>query len=351
MSDQSPRFTLEVEKNMAMELIYAAYSTATLESLSITPPYDSCGKYTQAWLQNIDETISPFERHDLQLVFSTAATGVFLFYLVISGNLTDTEGLIRVLHELSEEDFIKGFRNVIRVDDTVEDWINTAEVIKAFEKDWMELRLDFDKEAAALVALLKTPSYFKVRLEEVLGWFSERYILPFSEGIGQRVDDHIAAYRQVMAEDPGYVVDRLTNGNAEVVAQQNHRIILYPVALNTRDISIFMPGLVYMVYGVDHARKLLDSSIEERTDELVKAISDPKRMQILRLLKGRAWYSREIAGELGLTPATVSYHIDLLFQAGLIKFDKPEGRRFYYNLNEKGMAELIDCLKEEFVDR
>ncbi|MDA3834101.1 MAG: helix-turn-helix domain-containing protein, partial [Spirochaetales bacterium] len=77
----------------------------------------------------------------------------------------------------------------------------------------------------------------------------------------------------------------------------------------------------------------------------------PKRLLILRLLRKRTWYSRELADELKLTAATVSYHMDILFKAELIKFERPGGRRFYYSLNSKGIKKLISCLEQEFLSQ
>ena len=46
-------------------------------------------------------------------------------------------------------------------------------------------------------------------------------------------------------------------------------------------------------------------------------MSDPTRMEILLLLKQRPCYNRELAQALGLTPATIMHHTDILLQNGL----------------------------------
>jgi DNA-binding transcriptional ArsR family regulator len=78
--------------------------------------------------------------------------------------------------------------------------------------------------------------------------------------------------------------------------------------------------------------------------------NDPRRLAILRLLKRRSWFSKELADELKLTPATVSYHMDMLFKAELIRIEHTGGRRYYYTLNAKGMKKLIEGLRQEFLE-
>ena len=61
-----------------------------------------------------------------------------------------------------------------------------------------------------------------------------------------------------------------------------------------------------------------------RDPEAAKLISDPMRRAILNLLRQRALTEAELAGSLGLTDATVNYHLQLLRKAGFITVAKRE---------------------------
>jgi len=64
---------------------------------------------------------------------------------------------------------------------------------------------------------------------------------------------------------------------------------------------------------------------------VTKALSDPSRVRALVALEGRELCLCQIIDLLELAPSTVSKHIDLLQQAGLVRRRK-EGRWHFYRL-------------------
>ncbi len=94
-------------------------------------------------------------------------------------------------------------------------------------------------------------------------------------------------------------------------------------------------------------------SRREETEKQLRAIADPTRLNIIRLLSLRRHYVQEMADELGLTPATLSHHLKALMQTLLVTAGV-EGRRSYYSLSRdtlKGLAEdlgrMADMMPEE----
>lgn len=86
----------------------------------------------------------------------------------------------------------------------------------------------------------------------------------------------------------------------------------------------------------------------------LKALSDSTRVKILRLLKERNMYLKELADRVQLTPATVSHHIDVLMQSELVSITLGEenARKVFYQLNSSRLRsighKIIDmALKEE----
>jgi DNA-binding transcriptional ArsR family regulator len=73
---------------------------------------------------------------------------------------------------------------------------------------------------------------------------------------------------------------------------------------------------------------------------LFKALNDPTRRDILALLKKRDMTAGEIADEFSFSKPTISHHLDLLRQAGLVESVK-EGQFIYYSLNTTVMDEII----------
>ncbi len=80
-----------------------------------------------------------------------------------------------------------------------------------------------------------------------------------------------------------------------------------------------------------------------------KALSDLTRREILNLLKEGPLTAGEIAGHFKISGATVSHHLSILKEAGLILDDR-QGKYIYYELNMSVVDELlgwISALKGE----
>ncbi|MCI1283834.1 autorepressor SdpR family transcription factor [Lacticaseibacillus songhuajiangensis] len=75
-------------------------------------------------------------------------------------------------------------------------------------------------------------------------------------------------------------------------------------------------------------------------NKTLKAIADPVRRQILDMLKQGDHSAGEIAAQFELTQATVSYHLKLLREAGLITVRK-EQNFIYYGLNTSVFEEVL----------
>ena len=71
----------------------------------------------------------------------------------------------------------------------------------------------------------------------------------------------------------------------------------------------------------------------------LKALGDPTRFSIINLLRKRPYYLQELAEELHLSPATLSYHINQLQMDGFLSYST-QGRRSYYSLRKQGFEDL-----------
>ena len=73
---------------------------------------------------------------------------------------------------------------------------------------------------------------------------------------------------------------------------------------------------------------------------LFKALNDPTRREILELLKEKDLTAGEIADQFNISKPSISHHLDLLRQAGLVVSVK-EGQFIYYSLNTTVMDEML----------
>lgn len=71
-----------------------------------------------------------------------------------------------------------------------------------------------------------------------------------------------------------------------------------------------------------------------------KALADPTRRRILELLRGGEKSAGELAAQFDLTAATLSHHLAVLRDAGLVS-DEKRGKFIYYALDTSVMEDLL----------
>lgn len=76
---------------------------------------------------------------------------------------------------------------------------------------------------------------------------------------------------------------------------------------------------------------------------LFKALNDATRREILELLKARDMTAGEIADHFSISKPSISHHLDLLRQAGLIESEK-QGQFVSYSLNTTVFDEMLKWL-------
>ena len=90
-----------------------------------------------------------------------------------------------------------------------------------------------------------------------------------------------------------------------------------------------------------------DAALMCPLDEMVPrlaALAHPARLRILRHLSGRgACCCKEVVEQLDLAQSTVSQHLKVLVDAGLVRFS-PERQRSRYTVNVEEVARLSRAL-------
>jgi DNA-binding transcriptional ArsR family regulator len=81
----------------------------------------------------------------------------------------------------------------------------------------------------------------------------------------------------------------------------------------------------------------------------LKAIAQPRRRQILNLVRGSELSSGEIAAHFDVTQPAISQHLNVLKEAGLVS-ERRNGTRRLYTARPEGLEELKAFL-EEFWDK
>lgn len=73
---------------------------------------------------------------------------------------------------------------------------------------------------------------------------------------------------------------------------------------------------------------------------LFKALNDPTRREILQLLKQSDLTAGEIADHFSISRPSISHHLEILKQAGLVSSRK-DGQYRYYSINTSLVEDLL----------
>lgn len=80
----------------------------------------------------------------------------------------------------------------------------------------------------------------------------------------------------------------------------------------------------------------------ERLIEQLKALANPKRLQMIHLLMEGVHCNCELGDALAMAPNLISHHMGILRDLGLVEMERDvvDGRWVYFSLNEAALAEL-----------
>jgi ArsR family transcriptional regulator, arsenate/arsenite/antimonite-responsive transcriptional repressor len=78
-------------------------------------------------------------------------------------------------------------------------------------------------------------------------------------------------------------------------------------------------------------------------NDIFKALNDPARREILKMLRKRDLTAGEIASRFDMSAPSVSHHLDKLKRAGLVTTVR-EGQYIRYSINTSIVEDLIDYL-------
>ncbi len=84
-----------------------------------------------------------------------------------------------------------------------------------------------------------------------------------------------------------------------------------------------------------------------RTQEVFKAISDPTRREILKLLRSGSKTAGELAGNFEITKGSLSHHFNVLKSADLVRCER-RGQTQVYSLNTSVFEDMAGLMFDLF---
>ena len=92
-----------------------------------------------------------------------------------------------------------------------------------------------------------------------------------------------------------------------------------------------------------------DTESAAGTDAVLRALADPHRRDIIRLIQSTEMPAGQIAGHFTLTQQAVSQHLSVLKKAGLLE-ERREGTRRLYRFHSDALTPVRELLEEFWPD-
>lgn len=295
------------------------------------------------WLNYIEDNISPYFRNDF-LFINVDILGLLdtMFLKTIDEAISTPEELIKIMSEMDENLLIESLYSYYDTDIPYSSDENV--ILEALSES------NNQKMARNFIHIFKNPLEFKNNVVKTLEKYYKKYYQPFQDKVYETMENIISDHNKMFSEDAVRFVNLVGWGDYSSRLKSGDDITLY--------VSYFIDyGMFYynvdskiiMCYGKTIKDKFDQAKDVENYKALFKALSDDRRIEILKLTSKRPWYNKELALHFKLTPATLSYHLNLLLDIGVLNFEPSIiNNRYYYTTNNDRLKELFDIALRDF---
>ncbi|MSU00105.1 winged helix-turn-helix domain-containing protein [Tissierella pigra] len=347
----------KIEYNKAIEFIVSILKYTNSKTRQIywnTPDLEkdiakgimdfSPNKEVKDWLKYIDDNISPFFRNDL--IFVTDETYRLLdvcLNLVMMEDIKDPLELIESLKTLDTSTMIEFSYKYYELPASLDDDIELKDTLtEAYSPEI----------ASAFMQMKIHPLEYKNKLIDVLQIFYKEFYEPFEDRVYNYMDERLIFHNDLFKKDPTDFINTIGIGDYSKAIELHKEMIIY--------MSFYMDvGVIYFTFEdilVMSCGQTVEHRFENRKKRdtykaLFKALSDDKRIEILKLTSKRPWYNKELADYFHLTTATLSYHLNLLLDLEILNFEPSIiNNRYYYTTNKDSLKKLFNMALEDLLD-
>ncbi len=289
------------------------------------------------WLDNINKKISPIFKNQFTFVVDDSLGLLNVCYSVIEINQIEHPlELIDALNSLDTDTMVEISYKFYNLDIPLDNDVLLKEALLSnYNENIANSFLDYKNN----------PNEYKENFINTLKIFYKDFFKPIENDVLIFMEDRLVIINEAFKKDPMYFINSMGKGDYTKAIDMHKNFTIY--------MSYFLDiGFMYLTHK-DSLIILCGHNFEyifnnkEREDNyinLFKALADEKRLAILKLTSERPWYNKELADYFNLTPATLSYHLSLLMNTGILSFEPSIiNNRYYYTTNKEKLKELFDA--------
>ncbi len=331
---------MKIEYNSAVDLCCAMLQFVHWDEIKGFVPGYTYSPELDAWYEEVNNGLSGVIKADLNYLIHDFIGLIFLpVDLALNENIVEPKQLIQRLESadpqlLTERLFNtyltgRGFAEVAGDDDKILSAIRLAD--GTTKKNEAEKFLDYTR----------SPDAYRSRLADTMRKFLEVAFEPFSEIVQNEIFRQIEADQMLLDSDP----DRFFSGYCRTKPEDGLETSRLLISFFDELDIIYIDNPSTIIYG--RCRFLMEDSGSIPLEQIYSLLADESRRTILQMLCRKPWFIREIADELNITSATVSYHMSKLSALDLVSYEQGERKRIYYRANRANVDKMLEMLKKD----
>ena len=340
--------------NKPFEFLYSLFAIGTEDNFykmivdyNLEPNED-----IREFINTNNNNLSQYLQKELKYFFDLSGLGYVLYKVILKNeNIKEVSELIAFVENLSKNDltllmvrsFFKKSLTLKELSELTLDKKGKHEIIDLLEKTSFQ----HEDRKKKIIDSLENPEEIKQRLLLLLRQYYEKSFKRIETKLEMSLSTEKAKYESTYNTDPkSFILKYLNINNSTEYSNISVHISFFKYVGIQHYSLEEVNSSDWFILGI-YTDVLFDS---EKNDEnlavFFKALSDANRIKIIKLLKDRPWFGLELAEKLNLTPATISYHMGFLQQAGIVTYEKSEKRSYFSLKNERVTKILQDFLKD-----
>ncbi len=333
---------MKIRYNPAVDLCCALLQYAHWDEFAVNIPGYRVSSELEKWYRTAKSNLPGLLDNDIRYLVTNFLGLLFLpVETALQNEINSPAELIKTFKELPSAGLPERLFNSYKTDidfNSVKD--EPEKIINAIQKAGGTTRAN---EPEFFLDFYHRPDVIRQRLVIIMEDFYSAAIAPYEKAVLDLMKKELSEEQLLFEQDPAAFYSEVFHINySEDDAGQEIYISYYD---ETDIIQLDNPQAI--VYG--RRRKDLVREFSLPLDQIYSLLADESRRTILRMLCRKPWFIRELADELDLTSATVSYHMSKLSNLNLVGYQRGERKRIYYSADRDEVSRMLKTVESDIL--
>jgi len=306
-------------------------------------------KYDEEIFNKLYSNLSTYVKNEFKYFFSMSNINALIFAFAVDNEAKEIDTVLKLLGEADEVTLFNYIGGVFIGEQLKGDTTAWCEV-----KDDMSKMLSFieninveDKEKKSkVIECFKNPEETKQRLHFIFKQFYEKSYKSIEKEVLKQLELQEEKYKLSFNNNPQefmkkYFIDFFKpEKNNWPYKISIHVSLFQQIGFSILNLHDYKEKEGLAAFGIRNFEYYFVKEKKEQVDKFLKALSDVRRVNIIKMLAQKPCYGYEIAANLNISPATINYHMTFLTGVDIVTFERDENK-VYYSLKKERVKELM----------